>query len=721
MDFTTLGLIHAVLLPVDSGTDFMVLMIRTGIDKSSSAELSEAINSMFAWYRDSAVCYVYLADVEMDSYGYGDLQRLFSLDGHHKSDQRIQYLEHMNDISQQLAESRWFTRGWTLQELLAPKRLEFYSRNWMHLGSGKYLIDVISSITKIKASVIRREDSVMSCSVACRMSWAAARHTTRVEDMAYCLLGLFGINMPLLYGEGEKAFLRLQKEIIQVTDDQTILACEHDHHRMGISSVALARSAASFSNCGSLVPLSPVPGSVSQTHGRLGVTLAGVQVSTFVLSQNSSHFAILDCIDERRPTGRVALRVEHASGSATSTLSVSGRPSILFPGPGFQQRCKPKLFTLQDTWGQQSERGAVRRLLRMRCVVPEAKNYSISVLERYPPEIWLSHDLCRNRHSVRALKLLIRERDEAMYENSVTLRVAFQDYKGKVYGLVEEEHEDDSKSLGELCNIMALDWSIQKEIASSRHVALSPGYQHHWFTGGPFKICIIADPAPTNDVHANLLILVEKRNNTSQTLIGLPRMLLRMAVYDFRLSVSSLLSDHNFQPFQRGERLLAGEARPFANLIMDQTQFYSTTRQRLYMQLRSAWPNMYARDVVSIQVLASTLLLWCSFLVIKKLVADLCTVALQNPTTTLVITATTVATVITLVCISMFSISEMLYLNIILPKSVRDRMFDYVNTAVILLGLCFWTAQQLPSSELGLINRISSNEYIRHYVYDSTS
>ncbi|KAK0655719.1 hypothetical protein B0T16DRAFT_424448 [Cercophora newfieldiana] len=139
------------------------------IDKSSSAELTEAINSMFKWYQNAKVCYAFLSDFPASA-----------------------------DSNEALEICRWFTRGWTLQELIAPRDVTFFRQDW----------------TK----------PLRSIAVAQKMSWAAFRETTRVEDMAYSLLGIFDVNMPMLYGEGEKAFRRLQEEIIRSTSDLSILA-----------------------------------------------------------------------------------------------------------------------------------------------------------------------------------------------------------------------------------------------------------------------------------------------------------------------------------------------------------------------------------------------------------------------------------------------------------------------------------------------------------------
>ena len=171
-----------------------------GIDKTSSAELSEAINSMYKWYEQSAVCFVYLPDVSAQ-----DLQ-----DG--------------SPIVTDFADSCWFTRGWTLQELIAPGNVEFYTSDWVYIGDKASKIDEVSDITGIDPGVLDGRKPVRSCSVAKIMSWASQRVTTRKEDIAYCLMGLFGIYMPLLYGEGDRAFIRLQEEILKQSSDQSLFA-----------------------------------------------------------------------------------------------------------------------------------------------------------------------------------------------------------------------------------------------------------------------------------------------------------------------------------------------------------------------------------------------------------------------------------------------------------------------------------------------------------------
>lgn len=160
------------------------------IDKSSSAELSEAINSMFRWYRNAAHCYVYLSDVSAQVFDSNDPA-----------------------FRTAFRTSKWFTRGWTLQELIAPRSVQFFSMEGNLLGDKTSLIEEVATITGVPVAALHGRP-LSQFSIDERMSWAEKRQTTREEDAAYCLLGLFNIHMPLLYGEGRRrALRRLRNEI----------------------------------------------------------------------------------------------------------------------------------------------------------------------------------------------------------------------------------------------------------------------------------------------------------------------------------------------------------------------------------------------------------------------------------------------------------------------------------------------------------------------------
>jgi hypothetical protein len=164
------------------------------IDKFNIVELQEAINSMFRWYRNATKCYVYLPDVLSPGIDIGD-----------KSDQLPWEMTFRT--------SRWFTRGWTLQELIAPTSVEFFSKNRKLLGDKKSLEQQIHDITGIPLSALRGAP-LSHFSVEDRLLWAETRQTTRGEDRAYSMLGICDVCMPLIYGEGGKnAFRRLRKEL----------------------------------------------------------------------------------------------------------------------------------------------------------------------------------------------------------------------------------------------------------------------------------------------------------------------------------------------------------------------------------------------------------------------------------------------------------------------------------------------------------------------------
>jgi hypothetical protein len=185
---------------------------------------------MFSWYKHSSKCYAYIADVD----------NLHGFIG-----------------------SKWFNRAWTLQELLAPSHIqtyastgmEFFSRDWKCLGSKLGLSTTISRATGIPKNYLERS-SLAKASISMRMSWAADRQATRAEDIAYSLLGIFDVNMPLLYGEGKtKAFRRLQEEIMRISEDETLFAWESTEFNVDNSGAdVLSSDPKDFSEARDLVP-----------------------------------------------------------------------------------------------------------------------------------------------------------------------------------------------------------------------------------------------------------------------------------------------------------------------------------------------------------------------------------------------------------------------------------------------------------------------------------
>ncbi|KAI0839419.1 HET-domain-containing protein [Hypoxylon sp. FL0890] len=290
------------------------------IDKSSSAELQEAINSMFRWYERSHVCYAYLADVTSGKESQdSDFRR-----------------------------SRWFTRGWTLQELIAPGLLIFFDTSWKVMGTRYALREVISSITSIseiilEGAAINARRALRSASIAQKMSWAAGRSTSRPEDMAYCLLGIFQVNMPMLYGEGVEAFARLQEQIIRSSDDQTILAWGFRRPILKLwgASHALATSPSDFAECSDLISLGAAEPGDSFALTQRGLELRLPTVDLY--GNDTTLYCLLNCAVADRDTGGVArilalplLQVSSLykwplSGSTPLTDDVYTRLTLLTP------------------------------------------------------------------------------------------------------------------------------------------------------------------------------------------------------------------------------------------------------------------------------------------------------------------------------------------------------------------------------------------------------
>jgi hypothetical protein len=246
------------------------------IDKTSSAELSESINSMFEWYQKSDVCYAFLSDVVTD------------------------------DFNLSTPRSRWFSRGWTLQELIAPRQMMFFNAEWKELGSRSTLCDPLSQFTGIDVSLLNNVTLLHEYSVAQKMSWAADRNS---------LLGLFNANMPLLYGEGERSFRRLQEEILRSSHDQSIFAWQ-SNDRSEMFCGLLAKSPSDFRYSGNISSLDFI-----SRREPIATTSRGIRVPFYLAPSNfmRGHFAgvyeaHLECYMGKDPKHRPIVYLMRTTG-----------------------------------------------------------------------------------------------------------------------------------------------------------------------------------------------------------------------------------------------------------------------------------------------------------------------------------------------------------------------------------------------------------------------
>ena len=257
------------------------------IDKRSSAELSEAINSMYRWYENAKICYAYLHDV------LGSFPRKTNDARYSKSN----------------GWPEWFSRGWTLQEMIAPNDVQFFDKNWKFVGSKITLATTLTKITRVPEHILENGLNDNRPCVAQIMSWAANRTTTRVEDRAYSLMGLLDVNMPMLYGEGKKAFHRLQLETIRSSNDQSIFAWGQRSSSVRIGSI-LADDPSFFEDCSGMVLMDhdefieefPELSSTSTDHlGVFTITNRGIQIWMLLYpypDSNSIFRVFLPCWNE---------------------------------------------------------------------------------------------------------------------------------------------------------------------------------------------------------------------------------------------------------------------------------------------------------------------------------------------------------------------------------------------------------------------------------------
>jgi len=260
------------------------------IDKSSSAELSEAINSMYSYYTHSAWCIAYLDDVEFDEIWPGEY----------------------------LSRSAWFSRGWTLQELIAPLKLTFYAKSWNKIGTKADLCVEVSLASNIAVKVLRDREAISAVGVSEKMSWAAKRVTTRPEDEAYSLMGIFGVNMATLYGEGRSsAFRRLQLEILHTTTDHTLFAWDSET----VNGDMLAPSVSCFSHGANYGPSEYPPGVIDRLDPMpyYDMTNAGLRIQLPMRGEperKGLYSAILACNYKLDPRFFAAIYISRLGGSS---------------------------------------------------------------------------------------------------------------------------------------------------------------------------------------------------------------------------------------------------------------------------------------------------------------------------------------------------------------------------------------------------------------------
>ncbi|KAF4428771.1 beta transducin [Fusarium acutatum] len=277
------------------------------IDKESSKELDEAINSMFQWYRKAAICYTYMADVP------------------HEQD--------IWESTSSFSASSWFTRGWTLQELLAPGEIHFFDETWNLIGTKEELASEIEDITGIPRRFLLGWVDFHQASVAQRMSWASKRKTKREEDIAYCLLGIFNVTMPMIYGEGHKAFERLQLKIMEQTTDDSILAWGVKVQGMEFESQTgpsdystsagmFAKSPMDFAKCGRIVPKALDPTCITSFAVSGGYIRTSLKLQS---TENGVAYGLLNCGLENTTEGNIAIPLRCTTPSI-STIREYIRP-----------------------------------------------------------------------------------------------------------------------------------------------------------------------------------------------------------------------------------------------------------------------------------------------------------------------------------------------------------------------------------------------------------
>jgi hypothetical protein len=289
------------------------------IDKRNSAELSESIISMHRWYQSATICFAYLSDYPSTEVA-------------------------------SITQSVWFRRGWTLQELVAPTDIEFFDQRWNPTGGRDKLREELSRRTGIASAILSRrvnDSQIAQMSLSHRMSWFQDRQCTKPEDAAYCLMGLFGVNLPALYGEGlVHAFRRLQEEIIKYSDDQSLFAwtdkeaTDDGESKTSAGYGLLAPSPACFANTGHYVYRPD-----GQNDKPFALTNKGLEI-TLRMFQDKSPDVWIACL-ECRVDGDHFLAIFLKRVSSVSEQYCRIRPNIMCKVPK-DSRGEPKTIYVKQ-------------------------------------------------------------------------------------------------------------------------------------------------------------------------------------------------------------------------------------------------------------------------------------------------------------------------------------------------------------------------------------
>ena len=322
------------------------------IDKPNHSEFSEAINSMFRWYKEAKVCYAFLHDVTSNK---------------------------------DFAKSIWFTRGWTLQELLAPSRVEFYNSIWKNVGNKSRMAAKISHTTGIPRHFLVGED-LEQASIAQRMSWASRRQTSKEEDMAYCLLGIFDVHIPLLYGERlTGAFRRLQMEILQTQDDTSIFAWHPtlpalqsgDSTHLAVDTFGLlASSPSNFDTCHDIIsaPMPMVENYVQGIRAPIVFNNKGLHLSLPVVDMgNRKLLATLGCTIAGKEDHRYTIWLQDVSTNNGRFVRIKGlqlEPLL----PYFESLARYRLLSTET------------RIFRRVPTVTASEHHMVSLVAPRPPQ-----------------------------------------------------------------------------------------------------------------------------------------------------------------------------------------------------------------------------------------------------------------------------------------------------------------------------------------------